>query len=228
MLDASTSAPSDQSPLFSVGHPDTLPIQPLSRGIVPRRPLRLAPRRDDTAPDPRLPRAALNIFADIFDTEAPVDPEAGLDPRVAASRRRARKHLVAACGDLSPDEANFWHPSLWSRDTPQLQNHTAATKSANDTPDLPAPLHLQLARVREALYADLPEQGAVGVAPLSTQMRLATYAMNATLVVVAFPVGAAVTTYSLLRGSDIRLSAQAIAIVASVLGIWQSGFERLL
>ncbi|AWB48964.1 hypothetical protein HYN69_11055 [Gemmobacter aquarius] len=198
------------------------------RVIVPRRPLRLGPPRDDAAPDPRQPLVALNIFADVFDPSAANDAEAGIDQRVVASRRRARHRLAAASGTLSPDEANLWHPSLWFGEPATAQPHTTAAISANDAPDCPEPLHAHLARVRLALYADGPDHGQPATAPLSPQMRLAAYAMNATLVVVAFPVGAAVTTYSLLRGSDIRLSAQAIAVVASVLGIWQSGFEQLL
>lgn len=227
MLDSLTSATPIPPPPFTAGDPSPHLGQPL-RVIVPRRPLRLGPPRDDVAPDPRQPLVAMNIFADIFDAPPPTDPEAGIDRRVVASRRRARRRLSAASGTLSPDEANFWHPSLWSADPAAAQHHTPATMSANDAPDCPEPLHARLARVRMALYQDDPDHGPPQPTPLSPQMRLAAYAMNATLVVVAFPVGAAVTTYSLLRGSDIRLSAQAIAVVASVLGIWQSGFEQLL
>lgn len=227
MLDSLTSATPIHPPPFATGEPPPQ-LGQFSRVIVPRRPLRLAPRRDDAAPDPRQPLVAMNIFADIFDPPPLTDPETGIDLRVVASRRRARRRLAAASDTLSPDESNFWHPSLWFGDPATAQHHTPATICANAAPDSPEPMHEHLARVRLALYAGDPDQGPPQPAPLSPQMRLAAYAMNATLVVVAFPVGAAVTTYSLLRGSDIRLSAQAIAVVASVLGIWQSGFEQLL
>lgn len=236
MLDTLTPAPSAPSPDACEGGLAAEPFASLPRGVVPRRPLRLAPPRDEAAPDPRQPLVALNIFADAFDVATPADPQAGIDPRIIASRRRARRRLAASADDLAPDESNFWHPSLCNSETPQVQSHMPATHRAadratapaNDVPDIPLPLHEHLARVRHALYAAGPENPPQAPVPLSAQMRLAACAMNATLVVIALPVGAAVTTYSVLRGSDIRLSAQAIAIVASVLGIWQSGLDRLL
>ena len=235
MLDSQISGPVALPPLITVGTdplPDLqLPFQP-RRPVVPRRPLRLSPPRDDSASDPRQPLVALNIFADIFD-DTPPDPAMAaapaLDPRIAASRRRARRQLVAATSDLAPDEANFWH--VWTLPPQQATpyHHASATFAANDAPALPMPLHEHLARVREALYDHPDDTAPAQTGPtLSPQMRLATHAMNATLVIVAFPVGAALTTYSLLRGSDIRISAQAMAIVGAIVGAWQSGIEKLL
>lgn len=171
---------------------------------------------------------ALNIFSDIFTAEPPAQPASGLDPRVAASRLRIRRQAHSAAAGLLPDEANFWHASVADLQSPPAQNAAGAAGAANDLPNLPAPLHEHLARVRAALYAPAPQADAQGSAALSSQMRLASHAMNATLVIVAFPVGAALTTYSLVRGSDFRLSAQAMAIVAAMLGAWQSGLDRLL
>ncbi|WP_156790703.1 hypothetical protein [Rhodobacter ferrooxidans] len=91
---------------------------------------------------------------------------------------------------------------------------------ANDLPDLPRRQSAELQRVREALYPMLPEP--VAVARPSTQMRLATHAVNSTLIIVALPVGAALLTYSLLRGEDMRLSARAVALTGAVLGVLQS------
>lgn len=198
------------------------------RHIVPRRPLRLAPPRDEMAPDPRQSLVALNIFTDAFDTTPAPQPEAGIDPRILASRRRIRRRIAASADGLAPDEANFWHKDVEPDLSPQDSRHISAILPANSQPDLPLPLHEHLARVRTALYAAGPDSEAGRQSNPSPQIRLAACAMNATLLIVAMPVGVAVTAYSLVRGHDIRVSAQAMAVVASVLGIWQSGIERLL
>lgn len=226
MLDSQISAAPD-CPLLSAGgsHEILARSAPRSRIIVPRRPLRLAPPRDDPAAEMRRPLVALNIFSDVFEAESAPDGPAKLDARVAASRRRIRRKLTAPADGIAPDEVNFWHASVY-HDAPAPPPSARDGGASNDTPDLPAPLHEHLARVRDALYGDgLDPAEAAGQ---STQMRLATHAMNATLVVAVFPVGAAVTVYSLMRGSDIRVSAQAMGIVAAIIGVWQSGIEHLL
>lgn len=91
---------------------------------------------------------------------------------------------------------------------------------ANSLPDLPGTDQFRLTRVRDALYA-LPE-GAEVEAPPTTQIRLAAHAVNATLIVVYLPLGAALMTYSLLRGEDMRMSAQAVALTGLFMGIAQS------
>lgn len=200
-----------------------------ARTVIPRRPLRLTPLREDVATDPRANLAALNIFADIFDPEPVADSDVSLDPRIAASRRRARNRIDRHVNSLAPDEANFWHASTWSAPQDAATPTQSAAVPANDSPDLPSPLHEQLARVREALYSQGSDDEAQVLETPSVQIRLASHAMTATLVVVAFPLGAALTTYSLFRGANIRLSAQAMAVVASALGLWHSvPFTHLL
>ena len=81
--------------------------------------------------------------------------------------------------------------------------------AANDCPDLPALRQSELARVRAALYMTDPTP--VRCLP-STPMRLAAHAMNATLIVVWPPLGAAVMTYALLRGEDMKLSARLMVL----------------
>ena len=84
---------------------------------------------------------------------------------------------------------------------------------ANREPDLPRADRATLDSVRSALYASEPETDAPRPSPA---MRLAAHAMDATLLVVALPVGAAMMTYSLARGGDLRLSARMLALG----GIW--------
>ena len=89
--------------------------------------------------------------------------------------------------------------------------------AANDQPDLPLPNDADLARLRLALYP--PQDPAP---PYTTQMRLAVHCMNATLILVWAPMGAAVMTYSLLRGEDMRLSARLMAVTGTLLGLSQT------
>ena len=85
-------------------------------------------------------------------------------------------------------------------------------------PDLPRPRNPELARLRMALYPAAPIPAPAAAEDHgSTQMRLAAHAMNATLIMVALPVGAAMMTYSVLRGEDMRLSTA--AMVATGLGV---------
>ncbi|MGB8815366.1 MAG: hypothetical protein WCC57_19485, partial [Paracoccaceae bacterium] len=100
----------------------------------------------------------------------------------------------------------------------------AIIAAANDQPDLPPTDQIRLTRIRDALYAsdtdpDLPVRA-------STQIRIAAHAMNSTLILVSLPVGAALLTYSVLRGEDMRLSARAIALTGAVAGLMHSPFGQ--
>ncbi|MDB5665303.1 MAG: hypothetical protein JWS11_1846 [Cypionkella sp.] len=89
-------------------------------------------------------------------------------------------------------------------------NHPAQTHGfdpSNDRPDLPLPKNPELARLRTALY---PEVEPPPPHLISPQMRLAAHTMNATLIIVALPVGAAMLTYSVLRGENMRLTSAAL------------------
>lgn len=92
---------------------------------------------------------------------------------------------------------------------------------ANDRPDLPYPPDAALARLRTALY---PPKGVAEdcCAAPSVQMRLAAHCFNATLILVWVPLGAAMLTYTLLKGEDVRLSARLIAVTGTVLALIHS------
>lgn len=67
----------------------------------------------------------------------------------------------------------------------------------------------ELLRLRKALYpiaSDMPPR------LTSTQLRLATHAMNATLIAASLPIGAALTTYAVLRGENMRTTTSAMVI----------------
>lgn len=78
---------------------------------------------------------------------------------------------------------------------------------SNDRPDLPAPRDPELARLRLALYPPVETPVPHLTSP---QMRLAAHSMNATLIIVSLPVGAALMTYSVLRGDNMRLTSRAL------------------
>ncbi len=88
---------------------------------------------------------------------------------------------------------------------------------ANDMPDLPEPRLNDVQRVRAALYASDTDQ-----TRSSVKLRLATHAINATLIVIALPVGASMMTYSLLRGESLTTSARALAIMGTLIGLQYS------
>ena len=79
---------------------------------------------------------------------------------------------------------------------------------SNDRPDIPLPRDPELSRLRMALYPT--EEEAPPPYLISPQMRLAAHTMNATLIMVALPVGAAMLTYSVLRGENMRLTSAAL------------------
>jgi len=72
--------------------------------------------------------------------------------------------------------------------------------------------------LRSALYPD-----AAGV-EVSVQMRLAMHTMNARLIMVWMPLGAAVMTCCLLRGENVRLTSRAMALPGAAIGLAQTPF----
>jgi len=82
---------------------------------------------------------------------------------------------------------------------------------ANDRPDLPPLDADRLAQVRAALYPVADQSPKE-----STQMRLAAQALNATLIVVWTPMGAAVMTYSLLKGEKFGFSGRMMAVAGTL------------
>lgn len=94
---------------------------------------------------------------------------------------------------------------------------------SNDLPHLPKPRSADLSRIRQALHRGGP-MATAPEAPPSTQMRLAVHALNCTLIVVYLPIGAALMTYSLLRGEDIRLSGRMMAATGAILTLSEAQF----
>lgn len=100
--------------------------------------------------------------------------------------------------------------------TPRTAAQPPPVPVANDQPDLPRPCNAELTRVRMALYP--PHE----VPVYSTQMRLAVHCMNATLIVVWAPLGAAVMTYALLRGENMQMSGRLMAVAGTFFALAHS------
>ena len=94
---------------------------------------------------------------------------------------------------------------------------------ANDLPQVPRIGDADTTRIRAALYpaAEIGE-----VEAPSTQIRLAVHAMNATMIVVFLPVGAAMMTYSILRGEDMRVSGRLLVLAGTIMALGQSEVGR--
>ena len=92
-------------------------------------------------------------------------------------------------------------------------------EAANDQPDLPLQQDAELTRLRCALY---PVEKAADEVAYSTQMRLAAHCMNATLILVWAPLGAAVMTYSVLKGENMRMSARMMAVSGTLFAVAHS------
>ncbi len=149
-------------------------------------------------PHPRAVRAAeLSRIA-----MAPVSVEEPVRHPVAATVKPRRKPAKARVEAVAPQVEAF-------------------PEAANDTPHLPLPKSAELARLRDALYPET-EEAPAPASDYSTQMRLAAHAMNATLIVVYAPLGAAVMTYSLLKGEDMRLSARVMALAGTFFALANS------
>lgn len=182
--------------------------------VVPRRPLRPNP----TSAMPRVewrarPVTVANLFLDVFGTEDPA-PQAPLSAR---ERGRARMQALATAREIAAAPAlhNLWHDAFDDTD--------GLPEPANDTVALPS--DERMVRVRSALYSDMDGPVAPVRDTQSVQMRLAVQAMNGTLIVVAAPVGAAVLTYSLFRGEDLRLTGNALAVCGAIMAIVQTGLN---
>jgi hypothetical protein len=79
----------------------------------------------------------------------------------------------------------------------------------------------EMARLRSALYPPDETTGETN-APEAKRLRLAAHTMDATLLVVAPPVGAAIMAYGALRGGDLIRSGRTMALTCTVVALMQS------
>lgn len=132
--------------------------------------------------------------------------------------------------DAKPHAAPKTGPTARAPDAEVKTKTKARTSEAtaapsNDQPRIPRQRNLELERVRTALYpAPTPPPPHL----VSPQLRLAAHTMNATLIMVALPVGAAMLTYSVLRGENMRLTTAALVATGFASTLLQSPFGQQL
>ncbi len=97
---------------------------------------------------------------------------------------------------------------------------------ANTVPDLPRTDLVRLNAIRAALYASDDEAETLQQA--SPHTRLAATAMDVTLVIVCLPVGAAMLTYHVLKGGELRRSAQMMTVTGLFLSAAQTATAQQL
>lgn len=174
------------------------------------------PSRADLAQAAELAKAPQTAMAEADPAEAGAPAEAS-DPVTAEPEAPRAETVAAALAGAAPAA----RPRRRSRLVPLRPAEPAAPASAeaaaNDRPHLPKARDPELARLRYALY-EAAEMSRAEEAPAqaTAQMRLAIHAMNATLIMVYAPFGAAVMVYSLLKGEDLRVSSRALLLGGSL------------
>ena len=120
--------------------------------------------------------------------------------------------------------------ALKAAKTERARAKALAAKSAPDMQPAntqPTPIRStnpEMARLRAALY---PQPDAAE-ASQNVKLRLAASTMDMTLMVVYLPAGAAMLTYSLLKGGNVNASARVMALTCSILGLSQLPFAHSL
>jgi hypothetical protein len=137
------------------------------------------------------------------------------DARLAARQTHGDRAAPGSAGVRRPRRRGAARPAP----SPGTAQGPAPLQVANDMPQIPQPRLSEAAAIRAALYDPLPEEERAPAMPPT--LRLAAHAMNATLLVIALPVGASLMTYSLLRGENLHLSARALAVMGLLVGLMQ-------
>lgn len=182
-----------------------------------------APGADVDSPILRRTSAMCRMIVDRLQTRYPTDAVVWhhLGGAMTPDRLDLLLAEVPSARDLEPlTKAQLRFPPLAPVNPPEI---------ANDHPDLPRRRSGNEA-VRAALYPEGAPWDAV-VQPANenaTPMRLAIHTMNATLILVSLPVGAAMMTYSLLRGEDLRRTSQVMVLTGLGVVFTQSAFGQSL
>jgi hypothetical protein len=153
--------------------------------------------------------------------ESILDKLTKTDLQIATKNTETRRirSLSAAPPTTKAKPPEAAKPSAPAPVKPEPAKPVSISAAANDRPHLPKTRNAELARVRQALY---PPEAAPETPVYSTQMRLAAHCLNATLIVVWPPLGAAVMTYAVLRGENMQMSARLMAVAGTFFAIAHS------
>ena len=147
-----------------------------------------------------------NIFADIFDTPRPGErTHSASDLRAMLARQRLIKRPAAkSAATAAPPEAA----------TDQASDPRAANAEPVTAPQPAAFSHDTLSDLRQSI--DAPQDEVAETRP-SLPMFLAIHTMNLVLLVVFAPLGLALTLFSLIKGPDLRLTANSLVMAGLLL-----------
>lgn len=171
-----------------------------------------------------------DLIDDLFDRLP--DFEVTTKPASAPVRSETTKVLRAfpESDDLGAVSFAEKAQALKAAKTERARAKALAAKSAPDMQlanTQPTPIRStnpEMARLRAALY---PQPDAAE-ASQNVKLRLAASTMDMTLMVVYLPAGAAMLTYSLLKGGNVNASARVMALTCSILGLSQLPFAHSL
>ena len=184
------------------------------------------PPRHDPDGTARAPVAGVSIRHDLLCSRL----VERVQQRLAANSVYWQEVSVPVTADFI-DSFSTSQPQTASQAMPHQQPHAQAdaqphAQAGSQRPSDHRNLRDQdLLRLRNALYPygnDLPPR------LTSTQMRLATHAMNATLIAASLPIGAALTTYAVLRGENMRTTTSAMVLTGLAGTLMQGRFAEQL
>lgn len=127
--------------------------------------------------------------------------------------------LEAADADLArPKQGNVVPllPARLPRTAPVASRPVSTQTIHRPAERNPPPMDPDLIRLRAALYDEEDEEKP------SAQMRLAVHAMNATLIMVWMPLGAAAMVHGMVRGEDMRLASRLMVLTGSLGALLQT------
>lgn len=126
--------------------------------------------------------------------------------------------MEAADADLTQSKQGKVVPLEHARlpKTTLVASRLVGTQTTHRPTERSLPMDPDLIRLRAALYEEEDDEKP------SAQMRLAVHAMNATLIMVWMPLGAAVMIHGMVRGEDMRLASRLMVLTGSVGALLQT------
>ncbi|MGO4915393.1 hypothetical protein [Pseudogemmobacter sp. W21_MBD1_M6] len=192
----------------------------------------------------------MNIFAEEEKIVRPRRPDRFETALRDKSRRRLRMSLLdgQAAFAHTPAPVEVVHDALDASYLKATENQSEqVSPSIMDlmaTPREPRPIQTynDFNRIRAALYSnvdiippknsDMSDQMAVPASYEDRRGTLATrltvYTINATLMVIAFPIGFGVLMFNILGGENLRATAHAMSITGTAIGLMASGAPDML
>jgi hypothetical protein len=184
------------------------------------KPAEPAPMASDQA-DPQTERHGMRSGEQTATDQTSSETAEAADAHPPVMPARPEPHASEPLQDRKPDTAVTPKAAAKSVQRPPAAAnlhvlHAAASEVSNDMPRLPGLDQNRIRAIRAALYD--PTEMEIDNRP-SAVTRITATAMDTTLIVVCLPVGAAMLTYHVLRGGEMRHSAHAVALTGLFLAL---------